>query len=303
MQELPVTVGGRDVRGSGIRLWTDWYQHLFLKPTDRVLVVWEIDIDKDSPNWYAVNVYADETGHEGGPAPDVFGFAGFIAATEEWTAFVKRWEAACPPEDYPFHMKTFCAKYKPEQQLPIMVALVDAITQSRLVPIYAVTRLPAVSHPRSAAERRHIYSRLIYRFAIEMEVSVLEGVDPEDPSCAPFPAVPTTRLVFAARQNADQVRNEWLGGRGPLMAQLSSLYTRCVSIGSPKDIPPLQAADLFAWEVGHHFRVIQERRKEERKSFTRIKTELSSILGIGVKRFVEVRFDDLGNDEVIVLGA
>jgi hypothetical protein len=94
-----------------------------------------------------------------------------------------------------------------------------------------------------------------------------------------------TSIVFADRQSASKACDIWweqkTTGEGPIAGALSGIILSSVSIATPVAVPPLQAADLLAWEVGHDLEQRAKKGKDFsfRKSYQRLR-DLPAVSGV-----------------------
>jgi hypothetical protein len=259
-----------------------WIQHLFLSPNDRLLVI---------------VAYLDESGDPCDLNRHVFGFGGFIGRVDDWTLFADKWIDACPSEFYPFHMKDFAHKTKNDQkhQREIMESLIGVIQSSRIVPVSTIChvcdfREPGVSLTHS--EGGALYNGMLGHVFTQVSVAVISAQS----GGHPIPDVPHTSIVFAQRQFAGRAHDFWWkcreDGSGPLGFSLSGILLKSVSTATPDTVPPLQAADLWAWEVGHHYEVMQ-RKGKMRKSYELLRA-LPKIDGLAVPSHSVVTLHELG---------
>ena len=222
-----------------------WLRHLFLRADDRLLVI---------------IAYADETGHPCDPDRHIFGFGGFIGRVANWESFAVAWQDICPPEFYPFHMTEFVRQThrNDERQRAVLGPLVGLIRGSQIVPISVFCHVPdfrEADKPLTDKEGGELYQAILGHFFCQVGVSVLGAQELDPPSGVP--RLPSVSIVFAQRKFAGMVCNWWDEhrelGTGPLSTLVSGLMIRSVSVATPETVVPLQAADLWAWEVGHHY--------------------------------------------------
>jgi hypothetical protein len=180
----------------------------------------------------------------------------------------------------------------------------NAITQSKLVPICVITCLQ--DQRQLGNSTRDVYPLMLSQFFGQVAFSVVGGVDPNDHSNAPFPAAsPRVSIVFAKRPLAGLVENWWWEarktGRGPISSLISHVFVQSVSVKSPEEVVPLEAADLFAYEAGHHYDVIVPNKRPIRFPLKQI-TAMPPIPGVGTPKFSIVPAELLKNPDVMLSG-
>jgi len=227
--------------------------------------------------------YFDETGHPCDPARHFFGLAGFLGKVDSWNKFAEKWEPACA-EFYPFHMKDFMKEtfHSRERREPILTKLIDVISESEIVPIAAfchVCDFKRENKNLTDAQGKEIYAITLNHMFAQVGISVLGEMD----EYAMHPA--RTSIVFADRQSASKACDVWweqkASGEGPIAGALSGIILSSVSIATPDAVPPLQAADLLAWEVGHDLEQRAKKGKDIpfRKSYQRLR-DLPAVVGV-----------------------
>ena len=204
-----------------------------------------------------LTAYLDETGHSKDPNKKYVGLAGMVATAERWEAFERDWRQALEDFEVPnnfFHMMDFAQSQGPpydgwkndETKRRTVLDRLMAIIRNTGMPFGAVVNLEAyratsATYQAGAVDPYYIcLQHCVHGAAVQ---TLYEA--PEE----------RIRVVFA-----DQP--EYRGKIVPLYAALKAskemahydlrLAENC-SIEDPREIIPLQAADVIAYEVGQYF--------------------------------------------------
>jgi hypothetical protein len=219
--------------------------------------------------------YADETGHSKDPDRTHLGLAGLISDSDHWDQFDIDWRKACAEESVrlPFHMTDFAAfqgqysaqEWKQEdKRRRLLTKLLDAIELAQATPVGAIINVPEFN-------------------ALTENQRIQLGHDKQEPYYVVFQAVtqilafeaalkkyPPDKLsmIYAKLRKFTGVAEElWHSMQGQTVHGVTmSSYAR----GDPADHTPLQAADLWAYELGHHFHYILPNSKPWRHPFKRL---------------------------------
>ncbi|MBV8114258.1 MAG: hypothetical protein JO300_05920 [Silvibacterium sp.] len=204
--------------------------------------------------------YADESGHSADPACGFVGIGGLVAPAENWEkVFKPHWQAALDEfiQGEPFHMREFVVvpglgRYRgwdESKRRAFMAQLVDAILKTEARPVGCVVSTEHFSmlrpeHQRALRDPYYIALQEVTKglslAAIPKDVPVvLEQVamvyaHQEDFGATPFGRVEQLWRVI----KAEAVWGQWMG---------------TYSCARPQAVLPLQAADLFAYEITHEF--------------------------------------------------
>jgi hypothetical protein len=198
--------------------------------------------------------YADETGHYYDPKKRFVGVAGLLSESGKWERFDGEWEKTCRDEgvNEPFHMVDFAASRKHFEswkgddirRMRLLDRLVAAIKNADAYPIGAV--VPIEDFNSLTEEQRVSLGSDPYYVAFQqvtdqmMMAGALTTYPPQ-----------TVSMVYAyQREYTGKGERLWNAIKehnvfGPLMAS----YTP----GTPGDYRPLQAADLWAYELGAYW--------------------------------------------------
>jgi hypothetical protein len=215
--------------------------------------------------------YADETGDSQDPTKKFVGIAGFLGLSDKWIEFDKEWRRVCAEENVslPFHMTDFASSTeqfkswkgdKPRRDR-LLGGLVGAINNAAvspfgaIVPIEDFNSLTDEQRSRLGGDPYYVaFQEITHQLAFRVATSV-------------WPPDPVTMVYARKRKYTEKAVSCWEA------IKEANLYGLCMSsilIGDPKDYTPLQAADVYAYEIGRHFEYIVPNDKECRWAFQEI---------------------------------
>jgi hypothetical protein len=227
--------------------------------------------NSDSSNFAALPKYisfVDEAGHSKDPHRNYLCLAGLLAEEMAWKQFDADWRTACADEGLtrPFHMMDLAAYkrqfegWNEEQRRRLLRKLISAIRDARAIPIGSVVSVKDFNdfEPRLKGTLKDPYfmafQSLTYHIAVAAGMQIPPG---------------RVTMVYAHHpehsEGLGNAQELWVGLRenNPIIAQFMKSYV----CGEPATHPPLQAADLWAYELAHHFEVIRPKRKTPRWPF------------------------------------
>lgn len=200
--------------------------------------------------------YMDETGHPDDPVCNYVGMAGFVAPAGVWEVFSKAWQAtldnACLKE--PFHMKEFAhfrgqfrGWTKADREL-LSGELLRHIRETRATPVGAIVSLRDYES-LTQAQQRHFADPYFVAFQTATRGATLEATGYPPSETEPISMVYSYNKEYGTN-NGGRAEKMWhmvKGGwdRGNLMGSYTS--------STPGELCPLQAADIFAYELSHDF--------------------------------------------------
>jgi hypothetical protein len=212
--------------------------------------------------------YVDEAGHSKDPHRNYLCLAGLVAKRTAWEEFAIKWSAACAEESLtkPFHMMDFAAfkgefkGWTEERRKRLLAKLIATIRGAEAIPIGSVVSVKDYNQFDTRVQRRlkdpyfMAFQTLSYNIAVASAMAVPPG---------------TVEMVYALHPEHSKGQGNagelWEGFRrhNPLIAPFMESYV----CGEPSDFVPLQAGDLWAYELAHHFEVIRPARKPRRWPF------------------------------------
>jgi Protein of unknown function (DUF3800) len=216
--------------------------------------------------------FVDESGHSQDPRRNCLCLAGLITTEEAWRAFDPEWRAACDDEGLskPFHMMHFAARKGEYEDWPedrrrrLLGKLMAAIRKTRAVPIGSVVMLRGADALSQRIQKSYrdahfiAFQPLTYQIAVAANmldflsrgpglVTMVYAQHPEHSS-----GLANTRKLWNAIREHNRI----------VAFSMQSYVSE-----TPADCTPLQAADLWAYELGHHFERIRPEGKRPRWAF------------------------------------
>jgi hypothetical protein len=207
--------------------------------------------------------YMDETGHSDDPALHFAGMAGFVAPAGAWEVFEDQWRDTMRNAGLsePFHMKEFAHsegqfktwKGKKEKRELLFGRLLNIIAETKAEPIGTVVSINdfktlTTSQQESFLDPYYIAFQKCTRGAAASAV-----FDPPEEKVA---------MVYAYNEEFGTKESSGvnIGGRAEqlwhaMKKQVTDIGPRMgtYASASPIDVLPLQAADLFAYELSKEF--------------------------------------------------
>jgi hypothetical protein len=207
--------------------------------------------------------YIDESGHSRDPKSHFVGMGGLIADSADWETFTSEWSAALSDagiQGGELHMRQFAHSRGPfkgwpeEKRRELMARLVSAIVKIKAVPVGCVVSLEAYN---SAPEMLRKFYKEPYFMAFQHVTrgASLQALPKEWPSeTETVSMVYATQREFGATKPKDPNANLKKSSAHELWSEMKRLTTYGQWMGEfstafPKDRAPLQAADLFAYEL------------------------------------------------------
>jgi len=216
--------------------------------------------------------YMDESGHSKDPKSHFCGLGGLVADLVKWETLEASWRSALKEGGVkgPFHMRQFAHRqgefkgWTEAHRKKLLGKLVEAIVELDAVPVGCVIWL---DHYHSCPKLIRTFYREPYFMAFQ---TVTKGValqalpPPNSETQGGVAMVYASQKEFGATQagsagnerQAGAARQLWLAMKerttfGPLMGSYKT--------ASPEELYPLQAADLFAYELTKEFENLLKR--------------------------------------------
>jgi hypothetical protein len=213
-----------------------------------------------------LTAYFDESGHSKDPNLRFCGMGGLIADSSAWDALSNIWRAALTDAGIssPFHMRHFAHRrgefkgWTEEQRQALFGKLVDAIVTIDPVPTGCVVSLDDFNAAPDVLKK---FYREPYFMAFQLVTrgAALQAL----PKTYPFEPE-TVAMVFAeqrefgATASGSEAQERQAGAAQQLWIAMKNQTTYgqwmgSFSTDSPDNVPALQAADLFAYELTKEF--------------------------------------------------
>jgi hypothetical protein len=221
--------------------------------------------------------FVDESGHSADPNRNSLCLAGLIAREDAWKVFDTDWRTACGEESLtePFHMMHFAARkgqfdgWSEDQRKRLLGKLVAAIIKARAIPIGSVVILRGPDSVPEHVQKRNrdahfmAFQPLTYNIAVAASM-----MDPFGKGPGPVTMVYSHHPEHSNGSAGTGSLWDALREHNPIIA----LFMQSYISDTPQDCTPLQAADLWAYELGHHFERIRPLAKEPRWPFRQFVT-------------------------------
>jgi hypothetical protein len=216
--------------------------------------------------------FVDESGHSLDPKRNCLCLAGLLASERAWKVFDLEWRAACDEEGLtePFHMMHFTARkrqfkgWSEDQRRRLLGKLVAVILKAQAIPIGSVVMLRGPDALSEAAQKHYRDSHFIAFQPLTFNLAVAaQFMDPF--ALGPGPVT----MVYAHHPEHSNglasTHHLWDSMREH--NRMVAMFMQGYVSDSPGDCTPLQAADLWAYELGHHFERIRPEGKPPRWAF------------------------------------
>ena len=227
--------------------------------------------------------YADETGHAKDPNKKHLGLACLLADAEKWERFDSEWRLVCKRHgaNLPFHMTDFAARRKQfsdplwnekGRRENFQAGLLDTIEGADVVPIGAVVNVTDFNS-LEIAQRRILGGEqeepyFVVFQSCTRELAFAAALAEVQRMHTPTDSAETISMVYAKlKKCTGKAEVLWKEMRGHT---LLGNWMGCYTVGEPPDHTPLQAADLWAYELGHHFHKILPEGMKWRYPFRRL---------------------------------
>jgi len=198
--------------------------------------------------------YADETGHHDDPQRRFVGIAGFLGHSDKWNRFDAEWRQACREEGVkePFHMVEFAASrgqfgsWKDDEvrRKRLLGRLVAAIKNAEAYPIGAV--VPIEDFNSLTAGQRISLGSDPYHVAFQTVTHEMAFAG----ALMSYPPEPISMVYARLKGYTGKAMQLWDAIKE---YNLYGLWMGSFTPGDPKDYSQLQAADLWAYELGAYW--------------------------------------------------
>jgi hypothetical protein len=223
--------------------------------------------------------YCDEFGHADDPTKRVMGVAGLLARSEAWAQFVSEWDTICDEEEVPkpFHMVDFVHQKEDfktgweseDKRLRVLDRLLSAIEKIQAMPIGAAVVLDDFRN-LGDSERERLRSPYFIAFQqVTYDMAFATAlVGPQE----------KVSMVYAKLKKFTGPAEELWNAikKANLVGYWMDKYTPA----EPLQARPLQAADIWAYSLGHHGEHNPPKKKEAQLAYQRlVSMALSNVEG------------------------
>ena len=213
--------------------------------------------------------FVDEAGHAKDPRQHYLCLAGLLATEVAWKRFNDDWRNACRAEALgePFHMMDLAARKKQfkgwsdEKRQQLLSKLISAIDHSGAIPIGSVVCFRGFNALPPDVGKRFKDPHFLAFQTLSYQIAVAAGIARREPG-------PATMVFAHHPEHSDGLGNTeelWKAVRehNPMVRLFMESYV----CGQPQNYPGVQAADLWAYELRHHFEVIRPAGRRPRWPF------------------------------------
>lgn len=206
-----------------------------------------------------LTAFFDESGHAGDPNVNVVGMAGFVAPLAEWINFNERWKDILTVAGIlgPFHMKDFVhskgefKSWKGDEgkRKLLLRRLIEIITETNATPIGSAVLLRDFASLTPEQRSQFLDPYYICFQTCTRGAAIKATFEEQDESVS---MVYAFQEEFGANKDG-RARQLWDTMKHSV--SFANIGQRMESYASdnPADKLPLQAADLFAYELCHEF--------------------------------------------------
>jgi len=212
--------------------------------------------------------YVDEAGHSKDPRRKSLSLAGLLAQSTAWERSKLEWSAACAEHKLaePFHMADFAGfrgqfkGWTEATRRTLLKKLLNTTRNTKVVPIGSVVSVTDFNALEQRIKSRirdpyfQAFQHLTYNLAVASYMTDPPG---------------RVTMVYAHHPEHSEglanSRDLWQALRkgNPIVSFAMEAYES----NTPQNCNPLQAADLWAYELGHHFEVIRPTKRQPRWPF------------------------------------
>jgi Protein of unknown function (DUF3800) len=215
-----------------------------------------------------LTAYIDESGHAADPSCRFVGLGGLVALTENWQIFEQKWRTALDLlcEGEPFHMNLFAARegvfkgWSEEKRRKLLAALIDAIFAANAIPTGCVISLDDFEALPIAAQEFFVepYYMAFQEATKGACLQAMPYAPPFSDSNGRVSMVYAYQSEYGAVHDGKEYRAENAGKADSLWHAMKDKTVYGTWMGTyrtakPVECPPLQAGDLFIYELVKEF--------------------------------------------------
>lgn len=240
--------------------------------------------------------YCDEFGHPKDPQKNFMGICGLLAWSDDWIRFSQDWRSIQEKERLPnpFHMVDFVHHkekfldqrwHSLDERRRVLGVLLETIRPTNVIPVAAAVSLRDFNGLTPEQQNKlespyHIaFQEVTFNLASAAANQALQTAQEAQDFFGNRIAMVYTKLqkftgpaekLWGAIKFYNSGVGNWMGSYTP---------------GEPSDIPPLQAADIWAYSLGHMQEKQQSAKEEAKTAFHFFVNATFSHQGLGHKYF------------------
>jgi len=213
--------------------------------------------------------FVDEAGHAKDPGQHYLCLAGLLTTEPAWKRFEDDWRNACRADGVgePFHMKDLAARknqfkgWSEDKRQHLLSQLISAIDRAGAIPIGSVVCFRGFNALPPDVSKGFRDPHFLAFQTLSYQIAVAAGIARREPG-------PATMVFAHHPEHSEGLANtaqlwEAVREHNPIVRLFMESYVS----GQPQDHPGLQAADLWAYELRHHFEVIRPAARKPRWPF------------------------------------
>jgi len=212
--------------------------------------------------------FVDEAGHARDPNQSYLCLAGLLATEAAWKRFDAEWQTACAAENLkePFHMKDLAARrgefagWGEEERRHLLDELISVIDRAGAIPIGSVVCFSGFNALPPNVSKGFRDPHFLAFQTLSYQIAVAASME--------WPPGPATMVFAHHPEHSGGLANtaqlwEAVRRHNPIVRLFMESYVCRQQV----DCPGLQAADLWAYELRHHFEVIRPAARKPRWPF------------------------------------
>lgn len=232
-------------------IWLSRHPKWVYKQKERPVSLSSLSVLNPPPgNWVmgVLKAYFDDSGDEKDPQEKACSLAGYVATVEQWHYFEEHWKKALKDHDVKYlHMKEFApslkhfAKYKNDEKgrIELLKSLIKVMQDAQLEGIGSIVKIPDIKYYND----RHHYDIISYSFNLHVCMDIISERWPN--TIIELWLDRTNKLQPKIDKAIEYAKSKKLFGKyndkiNPLPILKGLTF---------KDVTPIQAADLLAWEI------------------------------------------------------
>lgn len=240
--------------------------------------------------------YCDEFGHPKDPKKHFMGIAGLLAWSDEWARLTQEWREIQKAENVPnpFHMVDFIHHkekfadkrwHLPDERKRVLGLFLDAIRNANVIPVSAAVSLRDFNGLNREQQKKlqspyHVaFQEVTFNLASAAANRALQSAQRAEE----FFSNRITMVYAKLQKITGPAEKLWDAIKQHNVA--AGNWMDSYTTGEPADLPPLQAADIWAYSLGHMQERQRAAKEEARLAFTVMLHATYLSQGLGHKCF------------------